>query len=329
MSRYTGFASVQMYGDALINPLVNGSYTGNYLVPNVTQFGYQPNSTQDTIPGTNIDNYNQSLDPLNQSGDHAIQMAFNRPNDDSMAIAASGTRTANSTTTAAITDEVVGLAKESATGQKVGHLSKFDVSATTVVIQGYDLTVADSTGFAANTVLTNSTTGKTLGVITSVPDGTSILFLRSTTNAVSNGDTITDGTNSTTVGSTPSAANSIAVLTTDFTEDTTNGRITVVGTSTVLTLSNIEAVVVNYTHTELGGSLIQIANQSQITAKLTIKGINAVTTKRIWVQYESVRFAQNALVELMTQGSRATPTLNGVANTPSGSTYPGVLILGD
>lgn len=268
MAQFTTSRSFKLKGVGLFDQLVNGVPKGRFKIPNITALDYQPQATQESILGTELSNEGVSLDTITTGDDLLVNISFNRFNAQSLAMASMGGYSEITAGTANVTDEVVGLLG----GE--GNLSRMNVSS--VAIRGVDLTVDDSTGFSAGNVLTNNATGEQIGVIESVPDGTSIIiFLQGNVPAASDVVTDDDGVTTATVSST-AAANSQAAITTDFTLDAEEGVLTVVS-SGALDLAALTYVKINYSYTKLAGSIIEVNTNTTVTGPFIYKAQNLVT----------------------------------------------------
>lgn len=316
MALASSFKSAKLKADMLFGRIPTGEDEGPlYNVGNVTAASIQPQSTIDSIRGTGLDNYGQTLDSLSESDDLLVNISLNQLNGKSWALAVSGTESEIVSGAQAVADELCAIV-----GGKIA-LGRQNIVAASVVIRGIDITVDDSSGFAANTVLTNQTTGKKIGVVQSVPDGTSIIaFFHGTQPAAT--DVITDGTNTATVSSV-AAANSLAALTTDFTEETTKGNVTVVASGS-LDISKLVEVKVNYNYNKDAGSQIAIATDTVVKGRLVIKGVNLVDNKRVHIELREVTLSANSAIPIMGD-DRLTVDFSGTAATPSGQSNPGII----
>lgn len=322
MAKLTAPASVSLEADVLFSRILDGGgYGGLYKIANVTTFGVQPQSESESIQGTERDNFNQTLDTLTQSGDFLVNMTANRFNGRSIALGLLGTEYEISAGNEVISGELVAF------DGNVAHMAHESVTGSTVAVAGLTITVDSSASFAANRTLTNTTTGKIVGIISEVPNGTTIEVFRTTTDGgtVSNGDEVTDGTNTATA-SASAAKTDGAALTTDFTVDETLGRITRVA-SGALDMSLLDRVVLNYTRVKTAGSGILVAANTNIKGRLVIKGKNRITLKRVHVDLREVTIAPNADIPFIGT-ERMTIQWQGTAATPSGFSEPGIVELG-
>lgn len=318
MAFVTAPVSFKLSADVLFSKLrTDGDYEGYTKIANCTAFALQPQSATDTILGTELDNYNQTLDAITQSDQFLVTMSCNRFEGLNLAYALFGTESEVTAGSENITSEVVMLRGG------VGHLSRFDVSS--VVVLGYDLTLDtdEADGFTDGEMLFNQTTGEEIGIVHSTPDGTSVYVLLTGT-APTAGDVVEDSESDDTgtiqaLGVT--VKNDIVAVTTDYTITAVNGRITVVD-SGGLDWPLLDRIKVNYTSTKDAGSQIALAAESFIKGQLIVKGVNQVNSKQIEIYLRQVNLAPNAAIPFIGD-DRSSVDFQGTAETPSGQTDPG------
>lgn len=318
MALVTSPVSYKLKADVLFSKLrTDGDYEGWAKIANCTAFALQPQSTTDTITGTELDNYGQTLDAFTTADQFLVTMSCNRFEGANLAYALFGTESEVTAGSENITSEVVMLRGG------VGHLSRFDVSS--VVVLGYDLTLNtdEADDFDDGEVLYNQTTGEEIGIVHSTPDGTSVYVLLTGT-APSVADVVTDSAGDDT-GTIQSAGvtvkNDIVAVTTDYTINAVNGRITVVSAGG-LDFPLLDRIKVNYTSTKDAGSQIALAAETFIKGQLMVKGSNLVDSKQVEIYLRQANIAPNAAIPFIGD-DRSTIDFQGTAETPSGQSDPG------
>ena len=103
MTTTTARSSIKLKADLLFSRLLtNGNYDPAVLISNATEFGIQPQGQVDSIQGTELGNYQQTLDSIAAAGDLAINISANRFNGRNLALALMGDEVAQAA--ASITD---------------------------------------------------------------------------------------------------------------------------------------------------------------------------------------------------------------------------------
>lgn len=312
MANFTTARSFKLKGNGIYDQLIGGLPKGGFKIPNVTALDYQPQATQESILGTELSNEGVSLDTISTGDDLLVNISFNRFNAQSLAMASLGSYSEVTAGTGSVVEEVVGLVGG------IGNLLRMNVSS--FLVRGVDITVDDSTGFSAGNALTNNATGELLGVIESVPDGTSIvIFLQGDVPLAS--DVVTDdgGVTTATVSGT-AASNSLAVVTTDYTIDTTNGEITIVSGGS-LDLAALTYAKVNYSYTKLAGSVIEVNTNTIVTGPFTYKAENQVVAGSgtlVWFHVPQLTLSPSSAIALRGD-DRGVIQLAGTAQFVAGS----------
>lgn len=317
MALMTEAASIKLDADVLFARLLPGGIYGELVkIANATEFSIQPQSSTESIIGTERLNAGQTLDTLVEANDLLITLAANRFNGRSLALALMGNENEILAGSGTVEDELVGIVN----GQL--ELSRERVSA--VVVRGLRLLVDDETGFSVGEAITIE--GSEVGVIAATATGQIDIFFTGTLPEA--GDSVTNGSATAVIDSGGVAdLNTLAVLDTDYSVfDADLGVVRTIadGTMDVPALTKVK---VNYTWTKTVGSEIVVAANIDIKGKLVIKGKNKVNLKRVYVNLREVTMAPNAAIPLMGD-ERSVVTWQGTASTPAGADDPGTVELG-
>lgn len=289
---------------------------------NITGASIAQETEEESITLTGYNTFGQTADAITLPGTRSVGLTSNRHNGRALAILFLGQE---SEITAGTENETDVFTNFDDTG---APLPDRNVDGSSVAIRGLVLTVASTTGFAVNNIITNSTTAQKVGVVAAVPDSTTLhVFL--TDFIPSNGDTITNGTVSQALTQAPSDKNDLAVLTTDFTVTSTPGKIHKVAEGS-MDLSNLTSIAVNYTYAKEAGSRVTIGTQSVYKGPLRLIGKNLVTGKAFDTYLRSANLRPNGDITFMSQEANARLEGNWQAalETPSGESDPGYIDIG-
>ena len=271
--------------------LPGGNRQGLFKIPNMTAFDYQPQTENDTIAGTELENGGQTLDAITDTDDLLVNITSNRFTGPSWALSSMGSEQEVAGGSTPVTNDLGFFLGN------VAELSHMNIVSAGFAVVGKDITVDDTTGFAANTLLSRDD-GTEIGVIFDVPDATSLHVFTTNPDAVlAAADVLTDGTNTCAYAS-EVAKNDGAALPTDFLIDGTYGKLTrVVGGA--LDLSTLKRITTNYNYTQFAGSEIWVGTNTVMKGELIVKALNRVNNKLFWVRVPRLSIAPNQAITLM------------------------------